>query len=445
MGVCSFGSQAQIITTYAGSGFGAGGAGGYAGDNGPANMAQLNRCTGAAFDGAGNVYIADRDNNVVRRVNPLGVITTFAGTDTAGYSGDGGAAVFARLNHPYSVATDATGKVYIADQGNNVIRIVGLDGRINTYAGNDTLGYSGDNGSADHASLNAPQGIAVDGAGNLYISDAGNHVVRKVDGAGIITTIAGNGTQGYSGDNGAATDAELSHPAGLAVDPYGDVYVADIDNNVVREIVDSTGNIIPFAGNGTSGFAGDGSFATAAQLSFPSSVTLDNAGSIYITDQGNSTVRRVDSLGKISVFAGIPRTNGYTGDHGAPTMAELNSPSDITADGWGRIYIVDQGNNVVRLITYNGVAGVSNIVAGAGIKVYPNPSNGQFTVQVPQTGNDATITIVDVLGRVVATRNVEETKAKSSAQSFSGIPGGCYVVKVSSGNKSYQMQVVVSR
>ncbi len=440
-----YSSQAQIIRTYAGSGFGAGGAGGYSGDHGPANMAQLNKCTGVAFDGAGNVYIADRDNNVVRKVNTLGIITTFAGTDTPGYSGNGNAAVLARLNHPCSVASDAAGNVYISDNGNNVIRIVSTAGIINTYAGNDTAGYSGDSGPANYASLNNPLGIAVDGTGNLYIADAGNHVVRKVDGAGIISTIAGNGTYGYSGDNGPAVEAQLSNPVDVAVDPYGDVFIADINNNVVRELLDSTGDIVTFAGNGTAGHAGDGGDATNAQLFFPSSVSVDNGGSVYITDQGNNTVRRVDSLGNISVFAGVPLTNGYSGDNGDPTLAHLNSPSDVTADGWGRIYIADYGNNVIRLVTYDGVAGVLPVASKTGVNVYPNPSNGQFVLEVPQTGSNAAISVVDVLGRVVATRNTEETKTRAAMISFSGIADGCYVVKVNSGTNNYFLQVVVSK
>ncbi len=441
IGVSSARSYGQIITTFAGSGYQ-----GYSGDNGPARMAQLNRCTGVAFDGAGNVYVADRDNNVVRKINPLGIITTFAGTDTAGYSGDGQGAASARLNRPCAVATDAAGNVYIADEGNNVIRIVNkISGFINTYAGNNIAGYSGDNGAADSASLNDPQGIAVDGAGNLYIADAGNHVVREVNVAGTISTIAGNGTLGYSGDGGAATDAALSSPSGVAVDPAGNVYIADINNNVVRKVNSADGTIVPFAGIGYPGFGGDGGPAVYAELSFPSSVSVDNAGSVYITDEGNNTVRRVDSTGNINVFAGIPRTNGYTGDNWAPTAAELNSPSDVAADGRGRIYIVDYGNNVVRLVSYTASSVASVNGNSAALKVYPNPSTGSFDLDVPETGSAATVYLMDVLGRVVATRVVDETKTGAATLTFSGVTDGNYLVVVSSGDKRYTEKVVVSR
>ena len=427
-------SNAQIISTFAGSG-----SQGYAGDNGPAKMALLNRCKSVAFDGAGNVYIADQDNNVVRRVDPLGVITTFAGTDSAGYSGDGGAAPAAQLNHPYGVATDAAGNVYISDNGNNVIRIVSTAGTINTYAGNNISGYSGDGSAANFASLNDPQGIAVDGAGNLYIADAGNSVVREVNGAGIINTIAGNGTYGYGGDGGAAVDAELSNPSGVATDPAGNVYIADINNNAVRKVISSTGAIITFAGIGYPGFGGDGGPAAYAELSFPSSVSVDNAGGVYITDEGNNTVRRVDSLGIIRVFAGIPRTNGYTGDNGVPTAAKLNSPSGVSADGWGRIYITDYGNNVIRLVSYNASSVASVSGSAAGVKVYPNPCAGAFSVDVPETGSIAHVSVIDVLGRVVA------TKTGTAIVTFNDIPEGSYLVDVKSGDKCYSEKVVVAR
>ncbi len=441
IGFSSASSYGQIITTFAGSGYL-----GYSGDNGPSRMAQLNRCSGVAFDGTGNVYIADRDNNVVRRINPLGIITTFAGTDTAGYSGDGQAAGIARLNRPCAVATDAANNVYIADEGNNVIRIVSAaSGFINTYAGNNIAGYSGDNAAADSASLNDPQGIAIDAAGNLYIADAGNHVVREVNVAGTISTIAGNGSLGYSGDGGSAIGAALSSPSGVAVDPAGNVYIADINNNVVRKVFSADGTIVTFAGDGYPGFGGDGGPATAAQFSFPSSVSVDNAGSVYITDEGNNTVRRVDSLGTISVFAGTPRTNGYTGDNGLATAAQLNSPSDVAADGWGRIYIADYGNNVIRLVSYNASSVAAVAENATGIKVYPNPSNGAFTLDVPGTGDAATVNVMDMLGRIVATQVVNGTKTGAVTLSFSDIADGNYLIVVCSGDKRYTEKVVVGK
>ncbi len=437
MGFCSSPLSAQVINTFAGSGIG-----GYAGDNGPAWLAAFNRCSGVSFDGAGNVYIADKNNNVIRKINSLGIVTTFAGNDTAGYSGDGGSAISAKLSAPCAVATDAAGNVYIADNGNNVIRIVDVAGTINTYAGNDTAGYTGDGLSADHASLNSPQGIALDAAGNLYIADAMNHVIRRVDAGGIINTIAGNGSYGFSGNGGAAVDAALSNPSGVALDAAGNLYIADLNNNVVRKMDMTTGDINAFAGNHTAGSGGDGAAATAAQLSFPSSVSVDNAGSIYITDQGNNTVRRVDSLGVISLFAGN-HTNGYTGDGLAPTSAKLNSPTSVAADGWGKIYIADNGNNVIRAVTY-GVAAVSPLPAtAAGIKVFPNPSTGVFTLQLPQTGNAATVTVLDVLGCIVATKSVDNS-IQTTTIDVAKMPAGSYLLQVSTASKTYKEKLVIA-
>ena len=436
MGFCSSPLSAQVINTYAGSGIG-----GYAGDNGPAWLAAFNRCSGVAVDGAGNVYVADKNNNVVRKINNLGIITTFAGNDTAGYGGDGGPANMAMLNSPCAVTTDAAGNVYIADAGNNVIRIVDVAGGINTYAGNDTAGYTGDGFSADQASLSSPQGIAMGGSGNLYIADAMNHVIRMVDAGGIISTVAGSGTFGFSGDGGAPTDAQLSNPSGVALDPAGNLYIADINNHVVRKVIADSGIIRTFAGNHTSGFAGDGGNATAAQLSFPSSVSIDNAGSVYITDQGNNTVRRVDALGMISRFAGN-RTNGYTGDGWWAADAELNSPSCVLADGSGKIYIADNGNNVIRLVT-PGIAGVTPVAGATGIKVFPNPSTGTFTLQLPQTGKEATVSVLDVAGNVVAAK-VIEASTQSTTMSLNIIPAGNYLLQVTSGDKTYKEKLVIA-
>ena len=425
-------TNAQIITTFAGTGVS-----GYSGDNNLATIAKLNSCTGVAVDGAGNVYIADKNNNVVRKVSTTGIITTFAGKDTAGYSGNGGQATAAKLNKPYSVATDAAGNVYIADYGNNVIRVVSTSGIINTYAGNDTAGYSGDNGDASYASLNGPEGIAIDGAGNLYIADANNNVIRKVDIGGVITTIAGNGSPGNTGDNGAATSARLHSPSGVAVDAFGDVFIADVNNNVVREVIDSTGIIVPYAGNYSPGHAGDGGAATAAQLYFPASVSVQG-GSLYIADQGNNTIRRVDSLGMISTFAGT-RTAGYTGDNNLPTDAELSGPVGVYADGWTRVYISDNNNNVIRVVK-PGNAGVSSSNIAQGVRIYPNPTIGMLTIEIPTIVNNAVITVANVLGNDVFTTN---TNAVSTIVNLGNIPTGNYTVKVVSGDKTYTNKIEV--
>lgn len=218
-----------IINTVAGNG-----KTGYAGDGGAALSATLNQPSGLVVDGAGDIYIADFGNNVIRKVSVSGVITTIAGNGTPGYSGDGGTALSAQLNGPLGLALDASGNLYIADSRNSVVRIVTPTGTINTFAGNGAIGYSGDGGLAAMAQLATPVGLAVDSSGNVYISDSGVSVVRMVTPAGLIVTIAGNGSSGYSGDAGPATQATFNSVAGIALDPVGDVYVADSGNNAIR-------------------------------------------------------------------------------------------------------------------------------------------------------------------------------------------------------------------
>jgi hypothetical protein len=220
-----------IITTVAGNGMG-----GYSGDGGPASSAELSGPVGVAVDASGKLFIADTDNNVIRQVGTNGIITTVAGNGTAGYSGDGGAATNAELSGPFGAAVDASGKLFIADAYNNAIRQVGTNGIITTVAGDGTAGYSGDGGAAIDGELNYPFGVAVDSFGNLFIADTSNQRIRKVGTHGIIITVAGNGTNGYSDDGGAATQAQLKDPSGVAVDASGNLFIADQENNRIREV-----------------------------------------------------------------------------------------------------------------------------------------------------------------------------------------------------------------
>lgn len=258
---------------------------------GDGTLAVLNDPWGVAIDSSGNIYIADTFNNRVRKVSG-GFITTVAGNSTAGFSGDGSAAISAELNCPIGAAIDTLGNVYIADSNNNRIRKVDTSNNITTVAGNGTAGFSGDGSAANSAELNFPAGVAIDSLGNIYIADSGNNCVRKVTGGIIINTVAGNGTAGFSGDGGAATSAQLSTPVGVAVDSAGNIYIADEFNYRVRKV--SGGLITTVAGNGTSSiYSGDGSAATSAELSTPIGVAVDSQGNLYIGDSLNSRVRKV--------------------------------------------------------------------------------------------------------------------------------------------------------
>ena len=333
------------------------------GDWGPATSAEINNPYGVTVDLSGNIFIADSYNQRIRKVDISGVITTVAGSGADGFHGDGGPATSAAFHLPLAVAVDASGNIYIADNGTGRIRKVDTSGVITTVAGNNRLGgYSGDGGPAASAELNYPQGVAVDSSGNLYIADFGNHRIRKVDASGVITTVAGNGTEGYSGDGGPATSAEFDHPSSVAADSSGNIYIADSYNHRIRKI-DASGVITTVAGNGTDGFSGDGGPATAAQLDYPSSVTVDFSGNIYTAANFNHRIRKVDTSGVITTFAGNG-TEGFSGDGGPATLAELDHPSSVAADSSGNIYIADFVNNRIRKVN---TSGIITTVAGQGI------------------------------------------------------------------------------
>jgi sugar lactone lactonase YvrE len=358
------------ISTVAGSGPG-NGTRGYSGDGGPATSAQLGQPTGVAVDVAGNLYIVDTFNSVIRKVAADGTITTAAGNGAYGYSGDGGPATSAQLSAPEGIAVDAAGNFYIADTYNCAIRKVAADGGITTVAGNGTRGYSGDGGPATSAQLNYPYGVAVDAVGSLYIADTWNFAIRKVAADGTITTAVGNGTQGYSGDGGPATGAQLGPPQGVAVDAAGTLYIADIFNYVIRKVA-ANGTITTVAGAGIvfdGGFyyyLGDGGPAIGAQLIEPRGAAVDAAGNLYIADMIDCRIRKVAPNGTITTVAGNG-TYGYSGDGGPATSAQLGQPMGVAVDAVGNLYIADANNYVIRKVAANGAI---STIAGNGTRGY---------------------------------------------------------------------------
>ena len=275
-----------VITTVAGVGFRGLGA-----DSVPATTGYVNHPWGLAFDGSANLYIVDTGNHRVRKVTS-GVIATIAGTGVAGFSGDGGLASRAELNNPAGMAIDAAGNLYIADRLNHRVRRIDPSGIITTVAGTGTKGYNGDGDLATQAQLDTPEGVAVAAAGNLYIADRQNHAVRRIDPSGIITTVAGTGWKGYSGDGDLATQAQLNDPTGVALDAVGNLYIADRVNHRIRK-VGLSGVITTIAGTVLAGFNGDGFLATATQLLYPISVAFDADGNLYTGDSNNHRVRKV--------------------------------------------------------------------------------------------------------------------------------------------------------
>ncbi|MPR35737.1 hypothetical protein GBK04_20875 [Cytophagaceae bacterium SJW1-29] len=336
-----FVEKSKIINTVAGTGNP-----GFSGDGGPATSASLGSPYGVTADGTGNIYVADQYNHRIRKISSSGAISTIAGNGTAGFSGDGGAATNASLSAPARVALDGSGNLYIADQNNNRIRKVSTNGIISTIAGNGTAGFAGDGGAAINASLAAPTGVAVDESGYIYIADRDNNRIRKVGNDGIISTFAGNGVAGVGGDGGTATIAGLYAPTDVAVDGSGNVFIADRDNSRIRKVT-TNGIINTVAGNGGTGFSGDGGSATSATLTSPSAVTLDISGNLFIADGGNFRIRRVDASGIISTVAGNG-IYGFSGDGGDATSAKLTFPSGIATDGMGNLYIADTDNHRIR-------------------------------------------------------------------------------------------------
>jgi hypothetical protein len=336
-------NESVNIYTYAGTGVG-----GFSGNGNAATLARMMHPYAIATDCDGNAYISDFENAVVRKVSPTGVITTIAGSGSVGYSGDGGPATAARMSHAHGVAVDAAGNVYFSDYNNHVVRKVSTAGIITRVAGVAGSGYTGDGGAATMARISYPSGLTLDGAGNLYIADNGNSVIRKVSPTGVITTVAGNGISGYAGDAGPATAARLFAPVAVHADGSGNLYVADFGNQVVRK-VDASGVITTVAGNGVAGYSGDGGAATAAKLHRPSGVTSDNAGNIYFSELGNSVVRKVNASGIISTIAGTT-VPGYSGDGGPALLADLRQPMGLSRDCAGRIYIADNANYAIRIL-----------------------------------------------------------------------------------------------
>ena len=357
-----------IITTFAGTG-----EEGYGGDGGPATEAKLDWPTGVAADDDGNVYIADRNNERVRKVDPEGIITTFAGTGEWGYDSDedGGPAAEALLNWPTGLALDADGNfLYIADEYNNRIRQVDIaSGIINTVAGmkrprlevgeeeeEDADEDVGDDGPATSALLNRPTGVAVDGEGNLYIADRLHHRVRKVDTEGMITTIAGMADEGFGGDGGPATSAQLDQPSGVAVDGGGYIFIADRGNNRIRQI-GPDGVITTILGTED----GDEESDREAPLAAPRGLAVGSDSNIYVADTGNHQIDVIDEAGVVSRVAGIEGLR----DGGPATQARLLEPTGVAIDADGTLYITDTGNRRVRMVDTNGII---TTFAGSGKK-----------------------------------------------------------------------------
>jgi streptogramin lyase len=326
---------------------------GYSGDGGPATRAQLHDPFDVTLDRVGNLYFADTSNHCVRRVEArTGIIATVAGSGRKGYTGDGGLATRATLNEPYGIALDAAGDLFVVDRLNACVRRVDAGtGVIRTIAGTGKSGYSGDGGPGDQAQLREPNGIALDGRGKLYIADVRDQRVRVLDlRSGVIDTFCGAGQKVHTGDGGPMKQANLFGPRAVAVGPDGDLYICEREGNGVRRVHMKSGRIERFAGTGTKGYSGDGGPALQSTFNGPKELKVDAAGNVYVVDTENHAIRRIDAQTRIITTAAGTGKPGGSGDGGSATEALLNRPHGVAVGPDGMVYIGDTLNHRIRRV-----------------------------------------------------------------------------------------------
>lgn len=393
-------SQAQIITTIAGTGVA-----GYSGDGGPASVATLWNPAAIAFDTAGNLLVSELLNFRVRKIDGAhaDAISTIIGNGTFGYSGDGGAASAAQISVPHGLIVDVNGSIYLTANSNHVIRKINNSGVISNFAGTGIMGYSGDGGQATNAKLNRPRTVKTDKVGNLYVTDVGNNCIRKIDTSGIITTVAGTGVAGFSGDGGAATAAKLNGPTSIALDSIGNLYVYDDSNFRVRKI-STAGIITTIAGVGTLGSAGDGGPATAAQLNGVE-IAFDNNGNLFIVDYNR--IREVIAQTGITTTVVGDGTGSFIGDGGPASAAEIFGPHSIVFDKAGNLFITDLANQRVRKVTmpvitiassvHDTICAGTHVVFTATVTNDAMPPIYQWKVNSLNVGADTSVYVTDTL------------------------------------------------
>lgn len=405
----------------------------------PARSVPILLPSAIAYDSAGNLYIAETQRHVIRRVDALGNIATFAGDGTQGFSGDGGPATGAQLNSPQGVAVDGGGNVYISDSGNNRVRRVdAMTKTLRTVAGDDVAGSTGDGGPAASASLNLPRAICLDPAGkNLFIADTRNHRIRHVDLAtGTIDTFAGDGVQGLSGDGTLATSASLDSPESIALDHNGNLYLADTHNQRLRRISVDTKTISTVAGPGATVTSAAAGPVAATSLSLPSGLAADSVGNIYIADSGNHRLLRMDHTSGLITIAAGSSTQGFAGDAGPATLASLDSPRAIALSPGGLVSIADSGNQRVRQLLADPAPTTSiQTIAGLGVAVPEVLSlsappvtaygSGTLTASLDATSPaSGQITFLDAAGSSSLTIGVSPLANNAATFSLSKIPAG---------------------
>ncbi len=392
-------------------------------------------------DAAGNIYVTDFADHRIRKVDTHDTLFTISGNGSAGYTGDGGPFAAAVYRNPSGICMDAAENLYICEWYNDVVRKVNRStGIITTICGMGMGGFAGDGGPATAAHMETPKGICVDRYGNLYVADYGNHRIRKVDAiTGIITTVAGTGVAGYSGDNGAATAAKIAYPNGITVDTIGNVFISDYGNNRIRKIASGTGEISTYAGTGVMGYTGDGGAAVSAKMVRPNAVHISRNGNLYISDNGNNVIRKVSPDGIITTVAGNG-SFGFAGDNGPATNATFNGPSAVFADAAENLYIADGEASTIRKVTPI-VNAVTDVSAPAQFLVYPNPSSGEVTLKASKTGASPSILqIYNAVGQIVHT---QQFAAQYATIDLSAQPSGVYYLTVRCDGAAYTEKLLL--
>lgn len=423
-------AQVPYIKTISGNG-----TGGFGGDGLYCTSGVLNAPRDVKVDGVGNIYVLDYLNYRVRKIQTNGLIVTIAGTGVLGSSGDGSLGTSANIL-PYGIALDKSNNLYISDAAIGTIRKVNATtGIISTIAGTGIQGNTGNGGLATAARLKAVFGMAFDTSDNMYVADGMNHVVRRIDKTtGIITRFAGTDTKGNTGDGDFAVLAELDSPYAVATDRKGNVYISDLAANVVRK-VDAAGMISTFAGTGAYGYSGDGGAAVLATFNRPSGLTVDSRGNVYIADADNNVIRKVDTDGVITTVIGNG-TAGFGGDLGPVNGCNLLTPFGIALAANGDMYIADANNQRVRQ-TYTPVA-VGATPEKTTVAVYPNPAETETYISGLTKGDK--LQLADMTGKVVYS---SVATAEVMPVSMAGMSAGIYVLQVTSVNGGNSVVVKV--
>ena len=406
-----------IVNTFAGgatTGFG---------DGGSAINSEFTGAAWAIRNTAGDMFISDALAARIRKVSTAGIISTYAGTGMVGFSGDGGPASAANIGSPYSMDFDRAGNLLFVDALTDVVRKIDTSGNIRTIAGTPNVsGYTGDGGLATASTLNTPANLKVDRYNRIFICDMANQCIRMIDTSGIITTIAGTGFAGYSGDGGPATNAQMMSPQGIVFDTLGNLYFCDAGSTVVRK-VNTSGTISTIAGNGSWGYSGDGGPATDAKLSFPCALAIDSAGFLYISDCSNNCIRKIDGSGNIHTVIGTG-VAGFSGDGGPASAAKLNGSYGITLDKNGNMFIGDWNNHRIREVIYN-VGLIPVDIQGESLELFPNPAKSDISILIHSAIDQVvSVTITDIAGKCWAIRKVPTNQ--STSINFD-VPNGIYL------------------